>query len=472
MTVKKFLFMTIFIGFLFLFGGYFLLALYYRTGFAPNTWINGVYCTGKTVEEVNSELLSQMEAPIVTITDRYGETAHIDLTEAGYEGDYLIPLERYMAGQNPFLWVDNLTFHKNHQMTPAAVYNEELFQNAFEELDIIRREQQKRETYSLALNPKEGWQLYDGLTGRLDIEKAYELVKASIEEGQYEINLTQSDCYYDIPLSPQQEEIKRLGEKAIAFQNCDIVYDMGDEQRDIPPEYLAYFLKREEIGENILPLLDRDGQLILDEEMVKEYVGSLAKDYDTYNTEREFTSTRGDVVTIKGGTYGTKLDQKAEVAYLMENLLKEEVHTGNTVCHVPVYERQTKIRGKNDIGPTYIEVDMTEQKLYYYEEGTLMLETDVVTGNTKRKMGTPEGVNYVYNKQKNRVLRGPGYASPVKFWMPVNGNIGIHDAGWRSEFGGTIYKTNGSHGCINVPSDKMSELYEMVEMETPVVMFY
>lgn len=130
------------------------------------------------------------------------------------------------------------------------------------------------------------------------------------------------------------------------------------------------------------------------------------------------------------------------------------------------------MRGKNDIGDTYIEVDMTEQKMYYYEDGELILETDIVTGNTGRRMGTPQGVNYVYNKQRNRVLRGQGYASPVKYWVPVKGAIGIHDASWRSKFGGEIYKTNGSHGCINTPTEIMAQLYESVEIGTPVIMFY
>ena len=58
-------------------------------------------------------------------------------------------------------------------------------------------------------------------------------------------------------------------------------------------------------------------------------------------------------------------------------------------------------------------------------------------------------------------MRGPGYASPVKFWVPVKGGIGIHDASWRKEFGGDIYQTAGSHGCINTPKDKMEELYDM-----------
>ena len=110
--------------------------------------------------------------------------------------------------------------------------------------------------------------------------------------------------------------------------------------------------------------------------------------------------------------------------------------------------------------------------MYYYRNGKLELETPIVTGNTGRRWGTPEGVNYVYAKGRNRILRGPGYESPVNFWMPVKGNIGIHDAAWRSEYGGEIYKSSGSHGCINTPYDAMSDLYEMVEIGTPVVMFY
>ena len=69
-------------------------------------------------------------------------------------------------------------------------------------------------------------------------------------------------------------------------------------------------------------------------------------------------------------------------------------------------------------------------------------------------------------------MRGDNYAAFVNYWMPVNGGIGIHDATWRKKFGGEIYKTDGSHGCINVPKDKMIEIYDLVDVGTPVVMFY
>ena len=115
---------------------------------------------------------------------------------------------------------------------------------------------------------------------------------------------------------------------------------------------------------------------------------------------------------------------------------------------------------------------MTKQVMYYYKDGICLVETDIVTGNVARNMETPARVCYVYAKQRNRTLRGPNYAAFVNYWMPVNGNIRIHDAKWRDEFGGDIYLTDGSHGCINTPYDKMKILYENVEIGTPVIMFY
>ena len=51
----------------------------------------------------------------------------------------------------------------------------------------------------------------------------------------------------------------------------------------------------------------------------------------------------------------------------------------------------------------------------------------------------------------------------------VKGNsYGLHDASWRSRFGGNIYTYNGSHGCVNMPRSEVSKLYNMVEIGTPV----
>ncbi len=460
---------------------YFLLAFYYRGGFGLNTWINGVYCTGKTVEEVNEELLYAAEAPVIVLmTQKNGFTDCIRLEDFEFSCEYLPALEEYVEESNSLLWLDNITLHKNHYILPQITYNEGKFREAFENSLSVLSYSQAEEGCSLQYSDEEGWTFYNGLEGRLDVDKAFELIQTSLEKGQGEIviNLDGLDCFYDVPMDDEQLKIKEVWERLDAFQHIGIIYDMGDEQIGLSdfPGLVGAFIKREyreDIGGGMdYPVISSDGRFIPDETAVEEFISELADTYDTYGRERQFQSTRGDIVTIPaGGTYGTKLNQEAEVEYLMEKLQEDDV-LRVIQLHVPEYEKQGMVRGKDDIGDTYIEIDMTQQKMYYYEDGELVIETDVVTGNISRRMGTPEGVNYVYNKQKNRILRGEGYASPVKFWMPVKGSIGIHDASWRSEFGGEIYKTNGSHGCINTPLDVMEELYDLVETGTPVIMFY
>lgn len=471
-ALKLFLFSCL-LFLLLLFIGYFLLAYYYREGFSINTWINGIYCTGKTVQEVNEELLSGMEAPSVVITDHDGTEYSLDMADMGYRADYTRTLNSYIEEQRPLLWVDHVVFHSEHTVIPEVTYNEELLHKAFAELPPIQRELQRKEAYELKYSVETGYYLYDGLSDRMDTEKAFAALKVSITEGMYHLDLSQLDCYFDLPLTEEQLETKELAEKLEHFARFNIVYDMGDQMLPLDAATLHRFVKTDMAEHNDEPgiILDEKGNLVLDEAAVTNFVASLAEEYDTYGKEREFQSTRGDVVTVKGVTYGTEIDQKAEVSYLLEKLSSAS-QTEEVQYHIPAYKREGIVRGRNDIGDTYIEIDMTEQMMYYYEAGELMLETEVVTGNTGRRWGTPEGVNYVYNKQKNRILRGKGYASPVKYWMPVKGSIGIHDASWRNKFGGTIYQTNGSHGCINTPSEKMAELYEMVEIGTPVILFY
>lgn len=466
-TTKRF-FWAVLLCLLLVLTGYFALAFYYREGFSLNTWINGVYCTGKTVEEVNSELLSHTEAPNIRIVDREGVEYSISLADAEYRADYSNALERYRQEQNPYLWVDNVLFHSRRVLAPAVSVDVTALRSAYDSLEFVQTEQQKKKDYSLSQNAEGEYVFTDGLAGRIDLEKAFLALEEAVESGQEILNLQDGGCYYDISPDETQKALRNLWKIIEKYQNCDIVYCFGEERHPVTAADCASFL----VKENGLPILDESGSLVLDEEAVAAYVQRLAEEYDGYGRTRQFRSTRGDIITIEGGTYGSKMDQKKEVSYLMKHLLDAGVHTGTAQSHIPVYERKSFCYGKDDIGNTYIEVDMTQQKMYYYEKGILRLETDVVTGNMRRRMGTPEGVNFVYNKQKDRVLRGPGYASPVKFWVPVKGSIGIHDASWRKEFGGEIYQTAGSHGCINTPRDKMEELYDMVQIGTPVVMFY
>jgi lipoprotein-anchoring transpeptidase ErfK/SrfK len=55
--------------------------------------------------------------------------------------------------------------------------------------------------------------------------------------------------------------------------------------------------------------------------------------------------------------------------------------------------------------------------------------------------------------------------------MPFYDGQGLHDAPWRSEFGGTIYQTNGSHGCINLPADAAKVIYDNMEERMAIFLY-
>ena len=152
-------------------------------------------------------------------------------------------------------------------------------------------------------------------------------------------------------------------------------------------------------------------------------------------------------------------------------LLTENIKNGETVEKEPEYYQRAAVYGDNDYGNTYVEVDLKNQHMYFYKSGSLVLESDCVTGNPNRGNGTPKGTYGITYKEREATLVGEDYETPVEYWMPFNGNIGLHDASWRNEFGGNIYKESGSHGCVNLPPSVAKQLYEVISKGDPVFVY-
>ncbi|WP_029230817.1 L,D-transpeptidase [Butyrivibrio sp. VCB2006] len=123
----------------------------------------------------------------------------------------------------------------------------------------------------------------------------------------------------------------------------------------------------------------------------------------------------------------------------------------------------------SDVPSTYVDVDIANQVMNYYVDGVSVLSSPVVTGNVKSGNGTPKGVFFIDTKIPGKYLVGPTWNVWVNRWMRFTGNVGLHDSSWRSEFGGDVYTHNGSHGCVNLPTDVANALYDLVSVGTMVV---
>ena len=450
--------------------GYLGLSVYYENGFSFQTYINGIYCTGKSVETVNRELNENFIYEGLTV-EINNACFYIDAEEIHYEYDYREPLKHYLKQQNPYLWIENLLGqHKEYKLLPEVTYDELTLEKI---IDEALKEQNLPIVHEVTLQAtEEGFLLENTKENVLDESKLAKTIKNALLEGKVTINLADENCYYDMPYTPQEEELMAFYDIINDYQSRQVVYHFGEEEEmfdegDLAKTLICYndfVTKQNKLPENYEEYFDEEDFLKVDAEAVSKLLEERFTPFNNY-CNHIFTTHDGRVLTIKGGTYGNQINMNKEETELVNFLSSDMVFYDRE----PEYTHQVGIKGRNDIGNTYIEVDIGKQKMFCYIDGELYLETDVVTGKNN---ATREEVCYVYGKQTNRVLRGPGYAERVNYWMPISGGIGIHDSSWRKEFGGDIYIKNGSHGCINTPLENVAKLYEAVEIGTPCILYY
>lgn len=234
---------------------------------------------------------------------------------------------------------------------------------------------------------------------------------------------------------------------------------------DITIEYdEGYSLNKAEIANWVE--VDDQNEVSFNEEMVDEFVAELSKKYDTFGKSKTLKTSYGDVVTVPGGNYGWKVDKSAEKEQLISDL-----ENGESVKRPIVYQYEAASHGENDYGNSYVEVNLSKQHLFLYVNGKQILDSPFVSGNLSKGNGTHTGAFRIAYTQKNAILRGRDYATPVSYWMPFNGGEGLHDANWRASFGGNIFRTNGSHGCVNLPFNVAKTIFNNVKAGFPVLVY-
>lgn len=296
------------------------------------------------------------------------------------------------------------------------------------------------------------------------------LLEDAIHKSETKLSVQDAGAYKTATVKKDDKDLAAKQKMWNDHARATIVYTFGDQVEPVTGMAIKEWLAYDEKGNYV------DDPAIL-RANVENFVRLLAEKYDTVGKERTIVGTAtGQEITVTGGSYGYKIDQKAEV----EQLLSEITSHAN-IEREPVYTQTEKTREGNGLGDTYVEIDMTAQHLWFYKNGTIIVESNIVTGTyVVPDRRTPGGTYYLYYKQKDQVLRGKKledgtyeYESPVSYWMPFNRGIGLHDASWRyGNFGGSIYMTSGSHGCVNLPPSAAAQIYENIEAGCPIICYY
>ena len=438
-----------------IFLAYLAASVYFMEHFFLGTAVNGENVEFQTVKQVNSLILEQAEGYGLTLLERGGTEESMTAQQLGMSFSETENVRNYKRIQNGFLWPRMFWQQDTYQIAPDITFDEETFDETLASLSCVR-EGEEPEDARVELTA-DGYELYPEQQGsRIKEDVLKEQVRAAAETLTETVDLEEAGCYEAPSLTADSPEITELTAKLDQWFATEMTYEFGSQTEVVDSSVVAGFIQL-------------DGcEASLSEEAVRAWVAGLADRRDTYKKSRQFNSTLRGVITVSGGNYGWQIDQETETAALLASVEK-----GETAAKQPAWSREGKAWGdNNDVGDTYIEVDMGAQHMWAYKDGALLIDTDVVTGNISRNYGTPSMVAAIQYKDRNAVLRGDNYATPVKYWMPFYGNYGIHDASWRREFGGTVYLTNGSHGCVNTPPAAMKVIFENMDSGTPVVLYY
>lgn len=440
-------------------GFYFLVALTYKEGFTYNTYINGVFCTGRSVEDVNKDLLSEFdETGILVLCD--GKSEIIKLSDIDFSIDYENTLTKLYNGQNPWLWFLNLNqSYIDNQISPDISYDSDKLKGKILELDAVKTHDISRPQVYRVSKYAGSFYLDENLHTTLNPELVYEKCVDAVKDS-FIVQISQDDLL-DPVFTDEMKVQSDLWSKLTDFLETRIYYDMGEEIIPIDETVLSDFVVLDDKGTF---LFDENGDFIIDREAVNKFIDSLCDKYDTYELPRMYKTFSGEEKYIETCHYGTLINRDVEKDYLYNAIANKESDN-----HIPKYRKTPYFRGLNDIGDEFIEVDLTNQKLIYVRDGEVLLEANVVTG--KPETETPEMICAVYKKKTDTYLTGSDYRSHVNYWMAVHNKIGIHDATWQRSFGGERYLLHGSHGCINMQKSKAAKLYDLISVGVPVIIY-
>lgn len=444
---------------------YVAISVYFMSHFFVNTKINGKNFSGKTASDVEKYLQTNIKDYKLTILENEGRQDVISGSEIGLEYRAGTETEKLLKDQNGFAWPKPFFTENSRKVSVNVSYNEESLNQRISQLSCLQTEQTPAENAKLEFDGNQYVIKPEVYGNAVDKERLTEQVKVHITEFQPQLDMVETKCYAKPKYVEDSKEVQEACDAMNKYVNASITYPMN-EPVVVDKALISQWLQ-----------VDGEMKVSLNTEAMKQWFTAFGDKYDTQGTTRTFTTPAGKSATVTGGTYGWSIDEDTELVNLQNSILNGEV-----VTREPAYYAggTAAAHSGQDWGNTYAEVDMSAQHMWYVQNGQVVLETDVVTGEPIPSKITPEGVYSLMWKQPNSVLIGdinpdtgePAYRTKVKYWMQVTSSgVGFHDATWQTAFGGTLYQIpgTGSHGCINMPLDQAGALFNMIEPGTPVI---
>lgn len=437
--------------------------------FFEETTLNGYDVSEKTAKEVLLMLTKDYSAPKMEIREDGETVLTLTLEQMGYtidESKLLSEIQECMRSQNLSLLL-SLMDGNTYEVEVPFTFDEDVFREAVSAQNFSKA----RVASSDAVMEFDGTQYviipevygneFDDADLQVIVKEASErLVTAAYPQGDVQVDVPEA-LYFTPAVTQDDAAMNRTVNTYNSYCKAVITHTFGEVTQTIDWDTIQTWL-----------VMDDDGAYI-DEDAVYNYVYDMAANYNTLYLDRSFIASDGSTVQLTSNDYGYQIDQEAERLQLIA-----DIESNTTVEREPIYAVSGFSRnGRDDLNGNYIEVNLTKQHLWFYRDGQLLLETDFVSGLPKDGRETTTGAFPIAFKASPYNLKGGGsngsssWDVEVQYWMPFYDGQGLHDASWRTSFGGTIYQTDGSHGCVNLPMDAAKVIYENVDANFPVLLY-
>lgn len=443
-------------------------ALYFSSHVFPSTKINGEDASLASISELASSRTAQVTDYAATVR---GDGVSADFSGAdidlGFDGDAFGAA--VANAMNEWTWpVAVFTSRDLHIEEPLSFDADKLSQIVGGPIDAFNEEASHPQAATIAYDSsKQAFSIVKEEAGTyIDKDAALNLVADAVRALKGDIVLG-DDVREQPALLSDDARLPAAVQKANTFAKCKIdLTASGTQVRTVDASLIGGWV-----------VLDGEAQAVVDVDTVAKWTqGELSRQCDTIGATRSYTRADGKQCTVSGGTYGWSIDGAT-----LADQLAQAIEAGSSeAIDIPMNASAAKWQPGGADWTSYIDIDLGEQHARFYDEsGNIIWESDIVSGAEKDNRTSPTGVYTINsNMGRDRTLIGadengdgkPDYETPVSYWMPfVGDSVAFHDASWRSSFGGTIYKESGSHGCINLPTDKAAALYGLVKVGTVVV---
>lgn len=434
------------------------ISIHYKGYFYNGTTINGIDVSGYSVEDVKMVIRAGVNDYVLEIETRGSEPVKIKGKDIDLAPVWDSSLDEFLEAQTGFAWIGAAKNPKSYTSETMISFDHDKLTGILDGCAFMQQENQT-EPKNAAISDYiagVGYEIVPAKQGTaLDKAILYEAIENAVYGLDERIVAEETDCYHEPAVLDDDEDLNRRLNNLNQLCRAKINYVVGEDEWTLDADtYHEWFV------------ISEDGEVSLDESLVRKYAVDLGHKYNTCYGNREFMTSYGVTVTVGNSRYGWKVDYDAEQAQIID-----EITNGIQETRDLNYVMTANSHTGPDYGNSYVEINLTAQHLFLYKDGELITECDFVSGNLAKGYGTPTGFFGLTYKDYDATLSGTGYSSHVDYWMPFNGNIGMHDATWRSTFGAAIYMRKGSHGCINMPHSIAEKVFEVVDTNYPVVVY-